>query len=208
MPETSTLLLIIGISYLLGAIPTSVWVCKWLRGIDIRTVGSGNAGATNVYRIMGIKVALGVGLVDFLKGLTAIQIAEHLVPGNESILIISGVSAIFGHIFTVFAGFKGGKGILVALGVFISLAPCPALSSFAVWGVVVYWKKYVSLASITACCTLPAFTYFYRTAGLIDKGISIQVFTIALAVLIVITHIKNIKRLLNGTENKIGKKTT
>ncbi len=194
---------------MIGSIPTSIWTGRILKGIDIREHGSGNAGATNVYRVMGIKVALFVAIVDISKGIVSILIAKKIGSGGdlyEVSLIVGGLSAIFGHIYTIFEKFKGGKGVLVALGVFAILTPLASLSSFLLWIILVAIKKYVSLGSIVAAVMLPVFTYLYDYIELYNTGKTVLVFTVVTSLLVVFSHRANIKRLINGTENKIGSK--
>lgn len=203
LPGAEKIAFIIVLAYLIGSIPTSIWTCKILKGIDIRKHGSGNAGATNVYRIMGIKVALFVGISDTLKGVLSVFIAKFVSGDSEIVLIAGGFAAILGHIYSVFAGFKGGKGVLVALGVFIFLVPLSSVSSLVIWSVVVALTKYVSAGSLTAATMLPLFTLFYNHIGWYHSGYIIQVFTAIVTALVVFTHRANINRLLKGTENRI-----
>ncbi len=194
-------------AYLIGGIPTSIWTCKVLKGIDIRTVGSGNAGATNVYRVLGLKVALFVGLIDCLKGVAAVLLARKVLgPQAEVGLIAAGLVAMLGHVYTIFAGFRGGKGVLVALGVFLTLDPAAALSSFGVWFLVTWVSRYVSLGSMSAAVLLPIFTTAFDRAGVFPVGKPVLIFTVIAAFLVIFTHRSNIKRLLGGTEKKVGRK--
>lgn len=204
IPETGISL---ALSYLAGAIPTSIWFGRITRGVDIRTLGSGNAGATNVYRVMGLKAAIFVGVIDCLKGVAAVLIGRKLLgAGAEIGLIACGLAAILGHVYTVFAGFRGGKGVLVALGVFLTLEPLAALSSFLVWAIVMKISRYVSLGSITAAILLPIFTFAYDQWKVFEVGKSIQIFTLVVTLLVILTHRSNIKRLLAGTEKRVGEK--
>lgn len=207
MPTPLQFGVVLVLAYLVGSLPTSVWTCRVLKGIDIRSFGSGNAGATNVARVMGMKVAVFVGIIDTLKGVAVILITRKITGGTSEIAeMAGGLAAILGHVYTVFAGFKGGKGILVSLGVFVTLIPLPALSSLAVWGIVLYFSRYVSLSSILGPLLLPAFTYFYTWLELAHAGVPLQVFTFILPVIVIFTHRSNIVRLYNGTERKIGRK--
>jgi acyl phosphate:glycerol-3-phosphate acyltransferase len=198
---------IIILSYLIGSIPTSIIFSRLLKGIDIRDFGSKNAGATNVYRVMGAKVAITVLLIDALKGFVAVFfIAKLKIFSVDSMVptvylqIITGLCAILGHIWTIFAQFKGGKGVGTALGVFIGLLPVPALVALAAWIVVVSVTRYVSMASLAAAAILPIAAFFKK-----DEP-ALFVFAIIIGALIWFTHIPNIKRLWAGTENKFGKK--
>ena len=134
---------VIVLSYVLGSFPTSIVVGKWLKGIDIRKHGSGNAGATNVYRVMGLGPALLVGLVDMGKGLAALLVLPRMATGTTLLQILAGLAAIAGHIWPVFAGFRGGRGVITAAGVLIGLAPVAVLAAAAVWGIVTFFTGYV-----------------------------------------------------------------
>ena len=189
-------------AYLLGSIPTGFLVAK-ARGVDIRTVGSGNIGATNAFRVLGKRVGIFVLLVDALKGWVAVQIAALLVaqaiPGAplDYLRITAGITVILGHNFTCWLHFKGGKGIATSAGVLIALVPWALLISLGVWIILFLLTRYVSLGSIAAAFALPFATWFhYRDVGL-------TVVTAALAVLAIYKHRRNIQRLLEGTESRI-----
>ena len=203
------LILIIFISYLIGSIPASILVCKIWSGIDIREHGSGNAGTTNVFRVLGWKPGIIVGIIDITKGFIAVVFISKIgAVSLDYILvqIIAGLSAVTGHIWTIFAGFKGGKGALTALGMLIGITPLAAGVCFTIWGFVFYISKYVSLGSIIAAICFPVIItlekYFF------NKNVSnyLLAFSILICTLIVFTHRSNIKRLFSGTENKFGKK--
>lgn len=204
------ILIVLILSYLLGSIPTALIAGKLLKKIDIREHGSGNAGATNVLRVLGWKAALIVLFIDMLKGYTAVNWIVHLIPETYGIdtwaiyQILAGMAAICGHIWTIFAGFRGGKGVGTAAGIFLGLQPFPVLICLLVFVGVVFLTKYVSLGSMISAVLLPTillFQYFY-----LNKSIPIAhiVIAILLAVLIVLTHWKNIQRLIAGNENKIS----
>lgn len=202
-------LTVLVVCYLLGSIPTSIIVCKKLKNIDIREHGSGNAGATNVYRVMGLKVALFVLAMDALKGAIAVLFAKHMMWGwGEAAGMFGGLVAILGHIWTVFAKFKGGKGIGPALGVFIALLPLQAAISLGGWVFIVYKTRTVSIASISAGFLLFLSTLAAKLISPASTDVRLVVFTFLIAVLIVVTHRKNIGRIRAGTENKLtfGKK--
>ena len=192
------------LAYLLGSIPTSVWVGKWFYNIDIREHGSGNAGATNTLRVLGAKVALPVFLFDVFKGFFMPFIAHyyyisHFPNINDSYLfpILIGFMAVIGHIYPIFAGFRGGKGVATLLGMMLGIATIPSLLSFGVFIIVLFATKYVSVGSLTAGLLFPIFTYFF-----VNYTISLMVFSILSCILLFYTHRKNIQRLLNGTESK------
>jgi glycerol-3-phosphate acyltransferase PlsY len=203
------LILILILSYLIGSIPTALIAGKILKKIDIREHGSGNAGATNVLRILGWKAALIVLLIDMFKGFAAVYWIAKLFPAvydpdtSAFFQILAGLAAICGHIWTVFAGFKGGKGVGTAAGVFLGLQPLPVLICLLVFIGIVYRTRYVSLGSITAAVLLPIILIVQRY--LLNQVVPFPyiVIGIVLAILIVVTHRENIGRLAQGSENKV-----
>ncbi len=198
------------IAYILGSIPSAVWVARIYKGIDIREHGSKNAGLTNAFRVLGWKPALPVIAVDLSKGFFAVFIAQLFhEPSYEWLPIAAGLLAIFGHSFTCMAGFRGGKGVLTALGVFLALQPVLALTCFAFWGLLFAATKYVSVASIGACAMLAVLaTFGYASAFLPVYKLDIYVFVLSwlVAVFVIVKHKANMVRLWNGTENGFGKK--
>ena len=202
------ILIVVLVAYLLGSIPSSVWIGKIFYGIDVREHGSGNAGTTNTIRILGYKAGIPVFIIDALKGWFAVFLTKIVfgyfpsIEMPEYMSLIAAVAVVLGHIFPVFAGFRGGKGVATLLGVGFGLIPIPALVALGIFMVVLLCFGYVSLASITAAVTLPFITYFFVMPG----KLLLLLLTIAVAVFIPITHRQNIKRLLNGTENKFLKK--
>ena len=196
--------------YLLGSIPTGFLVGK-ARHIDIRTVGSGNIGATNVFRYLGIPAGVFVLLADAVKGWLAVAVLSNLICdwlfpdagqlSRDWFHIVAGLSAILGHNYTCWLSFKGGKGIATSAGVLLALVPTPLLIILAVWIVVVALSRYVSLASIAASFTLP-----FATCITMDQNLRLTAVTAGMAVLAIYKHRANIKRLLNGTESKVGGK--
>ena len=203
------MLLMIAISYLMGSIPTSIIAGKLLKGIDIRKEGSGNAGATNVFRVLGWKAGLVVLLIDMLKGWIPTVYVSQL--GMDSGLgwhainyqIIAGISAMFGHIWTIFASFKGGKGVGTGAGMIIGLAPVPVLVCIIVFIVTVWLTRFVSLGSILASITFMAVVFVQKFALNQPVPIELLVFSLFIPVLIIFTHRANVQRLLKGEENKI-----
>ena len=192
------------VAYLLGAIPSAVWIGKMLYGIDVRQHGSGNAGATNVIRVMGYKAGIPVLVFDVFKGWLAVQLGIWMpVPGLTPDIMVYvriglGLAAVMGHVFPVYVGFKGGKGVGTIAGVGISLFPLAILVVLAVFIIVLAITRYVSLSSILGSLVFPLVVYFIigeRQPGLI--GLSLVV-----AVFIPFTHRKNIGRLLKGEERK------
>lgn len=205
------------LSYLVGSIPTSIIVAKMRRGIDIRQHGSGNAGGTNVIRVLGWKMGVFVIATDMAKGLFATLVVarlmygpipfENLTPFDDFtvVQIIAGCSAILGHIWTLFAGFKGGKGIATAAGMLIGVAPVEVAVSFTVFAIVFLVTHYVSAGSLSAAVAFPLTMFFRENVFMAEvPGYNTLIFfSIGISLLIIYTHRANIKRLLKGTENKI-----
>lgn len=199
-----TLAILLVLAYLIGSIPTAVWMSKWMYGIDIREHGSGNAGATNAFRILGTKAGSAVMLVDMLKGFLAVKLSlfSPYIWGSEpfvNLQIFLGLSAVLGHIFPIWADFRGGKGIATLFGMILSIQPAVAVSLVAVFVLMLFLTRYVSLSSITASIAFPLLIVFIFNA----HELSYRLFAIATAFLVVLTHHKNISRLLNGNENKV-----
>ena len=195
-------------AYLIGSIPTAVWYGKAYFGIDIREHGSGNAGATNTFRVLGSKAGTVVMLVDVLKGWTATQAATFMVFFDliytEDLVIyklVFGMAAVVGHVFPIYASFKGGKGIATLLGMVLSVHIEAALICFAVFTVVLLLSKYVSLGSMIAALSFPLLLIspFFRPDY---HDIVIIIFGFIVFFIVIITHQKNIIRLINGNENK------
>lgn len=206
-----TLILIIALSYLAGSIPTAIIVGRIVMKDDVRNHGSGNAGATNVFRVMGWKPALFVVLVDVGKGVAAVALISRLRLDTvfvEPVLvqIIAGTAAILGHVWTVFAGFRGGKGMGTAFGVLVSLAPWASLTALAVWLILVFTVRIVSVGSLAAGVVFPAVLFLQRY--LFDPNVpdALLVLSVILAVLVFFTHRSNIGRLMRGEENRFGRR--
>ncbi len=212
------LFVIILLSYLVGSIPTSIIMGKIVKGIDIRKHGSGNAGGSNVFRILGWKYGISVILLDATKGMIAVLLVSRLYFGNfpfanatpfddfTLVQIIAGVAAVLGHIWTIFAGFKGGKGIATGLGFLVSIVTVDMLLGLIVFAVVVLVSKYISLGSLAAAASVPIFMIIRENIFGVDiSGYhTILPLTIFLALLVMYTHKANIGRLINGNENKIS----
>lgn len=193
------------LAYLIGSVPTAVWVSKKYFGIDIREHGSGNAGATNTFRVLGSKAGSFVMLVDMMKGFMAVKLSllSHLPWYSEAITnlqIILGLAAVLGHIFPIWAGFKGGKGIATLFGMILGIQPLVAVSLIGVFLLMLFLTRYVSLSSISASVAFPVLILFIFR----EPEISYRLFAIATACLVVLTHYKNIDRLLHGNENKVS----
>jgi glycerol-3-phosphate acyltransferase PlsY len=196
------------LAYLLGSIPTAVWVGKYFHGVDVREHGSGNAGATNTIRVLGWKTGIPVLIVDLAKGWLAamLPLFLKLAPPDSALLtnlqIITGLIAITGHIFPVFAGFRGGKGVATVFGVLLAIHPGVTLICFGVFLVILILTGIVSVSSMSAGIAFPVFLLtIFDTPSLIFK-----IFSIVVAIALLITHRNNIKRLLKGEEKKLFKK--
>lgn len=190
------------LSYLLGAIPFGVLVGH-ARGVDVRAVGSGNSGATNVWRTLGPVAGTSVFILDVAKGLAAPFIARALVEQSEHwIIALCAVMAILGHTFSVFLQFRGGKGIATGLGAALGLMPIPAVVAFALWGAVLLAGRMISVASIAACLALPLLAFVFKAPTPFVVVITV------IATIAFLKHLSNMKRIAAGTEPKIhiGKK--
>jgi len=191
------------LAYFLGSIPTAVWVSSKIYGIDIREHGSGNAGATNTFRILGAKAGSAVMLGDMLKGFIAVKLSLLSNFNNSeqmtNLQIGLGLAAVVGHIFPIWADFRGGKGIATLFGMILSIQPLVAISLIGVFVAILYITRYVSLSSITASVAFPVLIVFIFH----EPEISYKLFAIATACLVVLTHHKNISRLLAGNESKV-----
>jgi glycerol-3-phosphate acyltransferase PlsY len=195
------ILLAVVLSYFCGAIPVGVLVGK-TRGIDVREVGSGNIGATNVWRALGPVAGTIVFVLDVFKGLAGPLIAKGLLPGNEWAVALCAVAAVLGHVFSCFLNFKGGKGIATALGAILGLAPGLALVSFALWGVALGVSRFISVASVLACIAVIIGSWLPQFQVPVPSAIVITL----MGVLAFIKHIPNLKRLAAGTEPRVGQK--
>jgi len=189
-------------SYLIGAIPTSYIAGRLGRGIDLREHGSHNLGATNVYRVLGWKYAIPVALIDVAKGLVPVLVLGPLAPGVPYFPLCCGAVAILGHVFSIFVGYKGGKGVATAAGVILGLAPLALPAVLVVWAVIVRTTGYVSLGSIVAAMLFPLADWLFHPAR---RGLVTVLFDLAIALFIIWKHRANISRLLAGTENRFGR---
>ncbi len=197
-------ILLIVIAYLIGSIPTAVLVSKVFFGIDIRDYGSGNAGATNTFRVLGTKWGAFVMAVDVLKGVLA-SFLYLLLPyyltnqwDRTNFMIGLGLAAVVGHIFPIWANFKGGKGVATLLGMVVAIQPLVALCVLGVFLLVLYLTRFVSLSSILASIAFPLFILVIFN----EPEPLYRVFAISVALLVILTHQKNISRLVHGSENK------
>ena len=189
-------------SYLLGAIPTSYLVSRAFANIDLRQHGSGNLGATNLYRVLGWKYAVPVALFDIAKGIIPVVWFAPQVSSSELYALLCGVAAIIGHVFSAFVRFKGGKGVATAAGVMLGMTPLALATAAAVWALVLLTTGYVSLGSIAAAAVLPLAVY------LLEQPISPALFwvVVMVAIGVVVLHRRNIQRLLKGTESRFGRR--
>jgi len=191
-------------AYLLGSIPAAVWTGRLFHGIDVRDHGSGNAGATNVMRVLGVRTGVRLLLIDMLKGWTAVnllKLQQSVGTGEETFMLLAilmGILAVTGHIFPVFAGFRGGKGVATIGGVCLALHPAATAAALGVFILVLLLSQYVSLGSVSAGISFPVWVI----AVFQSPYISLWIFSLVAAVLLVITHRKNIMRLKAGKENK------
>lgn len=199
------ILVLVLIAYLFGSIPTSVWIGKFFYNIDIREFGSGNAGATNTFRVLGKKAGIPVLIIDILKGTVAVALAylSTFEIGSTEFINLQlglGVAALIGHIFPVFAGFRGGKGVATILGIVVCILPLACSLSLVIFLVVLVLSRIVSLSSMIAGISFPIFLNIV----LGNSNPILTVFSIVVAALLLITHRKNIVRLLNKQENKVN----
>ena len=212
------MIIVVLLSYIVGSIPTSIMLSKWRHGFDIRSKGSGNAGGTNVFRVLGWKSGLFVVIMDASKGIIATTVVARLfwdptlpfynrTPFDDFTIIqmICGGAAIFGHVWTVFAGFKGGKGIATAAGMLIGIAPTEFAVSAAIFFIFFFSFRYVSLGSIMAAIAFPL-SLIVRYNILSDEIHSYKTlvfFSIGIALFLIYSHRANIKRLMEGSERKV-----
>jgi acyl phosphate:glycerol-3-phosphate acyltransferase len=192
-------------AYLVGSIPTAVWYGKIFHGVDVRQHGSGNAGATNSLRTLGKKAGIIVLIVDFLKGFLAVKAASLFSSETDSILpLVMGLAVIAGHIFPIFAQFRGGKGVATAMGVLVATFPWAALGCMVVFMIIVFATRYVSLGSILGALAFP----IQLTCNLWNDNADKYAIGFAWLIFIILAvmHRQNIQRLLKGTESKFGAK--
>jgi len=189
-------------SYFIGAIPTSYLLSRLFAGIDLRQHGSGNLGATNLYRVLGWRYAVPAAAVDIAKGFVPVVLFARQVSDSQLFALACGVAAIVGHVFSVFVRLKGGKGVATAAGVMLGLAPVALAVSALVWAALVRLTGYVSLGSITAAAVLPISVYALEDSS--SPGL--LWIAAAIAAGVIVLHRHNIQRLLKGTENRFGRR--
>jgi glycerol-3-phosphate acyltransferase PlsY len=195
------------IAYLYGSIPTAIWIGKAFYGIDVREYGSGNAGATNTFRILGKKAGIPVLIIDVLKGFTATNLVYFIgnyTPGTvpfANFQLVLGITAVVGHIFPIFAGFRGGKGIATLFGMILAVHPAASGISCGVFVIMLLFTRYVSLSSMVASFMFPVIIilFFNQTSTRTQV-----LFAISVCILVMFTHQKNIERLLKGKESRVN----
>lgn len=193
-------------AYLLGSVSFSVVLVKVLRGLDVRTVGSGNAGATNVLRTAGKGAGMAVLVLDVIKGMTAVAVPRAL-EAPAAVVGSAAVAVVLGHVFPVFFGFRGGKGVATAAGALGTLAPAAMAAAIAVFLLVVLWKRYVSLGSMVSAMLLPLLVGLgARLGGPEHGGPWLVLASAAIALLILLKHRNNLRRLRQGTEPRLGER--
>ena len=203
--ETTIIISLLVAAYFIGSVPTAVWWGKRYYGIDVREFGSGNAGATNTFRVLGKKAGIPVLCIDILKGTLAVLLAyfsPYTFNTNEfvNLELGLGIAALVGHVFPIFAGFRGGKGVATILGVVICLTPITSLMVLGVFLIVLLATRYVSLSSMTAGLSFP----FFLNVILKNQNQTLLIFSLFVAALLLITHKKNISRLLKRQETKVN----
>ncbi len=197
--------LLIIIAYLIGSVPTALIISRKFFGIDIREYGSGNMGATNAFRILGAKFGTIIMVLDVLKGMLAVGLFYFLpfYVTNEfertNFMIALGLSAVIGHIFPVFADFKGGKGVATLLGMILAIQPVIAFTCIGVFLIVLFLTRYVSLSSILGAIMLPICVLWIWN----EDELTYRIFAILVAAMVIITHQKNISRIIKGAENRV-----
>jgi acyl phosphate:glycerol-3-phosphate acyltransferase len=194
------------IAYLLGSIPSSVWIGKIFYNIDVREHGSGNAGTTNTFRVLGVKAGIPVFIFDALKGWLAVKLiyfTNYYIPSSGDFInfqLLLGIFAVLGHIFPIYVRFKGGKGVATLFGVVLSIHPYAALISVGIFAFLLIATRYVSLSSMIAGFSFPVIIIFvFKTTTL-----SLVIFSLIIAILLLLTHQRNIERLLSKEESKIS----
>jgi glycerol-3-phosphate acyltransferase PlsY len=203
--ESTIIIALLITAYLIGSIPTAVWWGKRYYGIDVREFGSGNAGATNTFRVLGKKAGIPVLIIDIIKGTAAVSLvylSPFIFDTNQfvNLELGLGIAALLGHVFPVFAGFRGGKGVATILGVVICLTPLTSVLVLSVFLLVLIATRYVSLSSMVAGLSFP----FFLNIVLKNENQVLMIFSIFVAVLLILTHKKNISRLLKRQESQVN----
>lgn len=189
--------------YLIGSIPFGLLAGRLIKRVDIRDYGSGNIGATNVLRTLGLVPAILVFLLDTAKGFFAVKLCEALLPESPAVVVAGALLAVAGHTLSVFLRFKGGKGVATTLGVILGFDPLTGAIAFGVWAVIVGITRYISVASIVASITVPLVMHFWKA---LDVPAAYQLTAAVAALAIIVKHKPNMQRLLKGTESRIGQR--
>ena len=203
--DTFIIVALLVVAYLVGSIPTAVWWGKRYYGIDVREFGSGNAGATNTFRVLGKKAGIPVLFIDILKGSLAVVLSyfspfDYFSNDFVNLQLGLGIAALVGHVFPVFAGFRGGKGVATILGIVICITPLTSLLVLTVFLIVLLATRFVSLSSMIAGLSFP----FFLNVVLKNHNETLLIFSLLVAILLIITHKKNISRLLKKQESKVN----
>ncbi len=204
-------LLTVVLSYLLGAIPTSA-VAGRIAGTDLRHQGSGNLGSTNVFRVLGPKYGVPVLLIDVAKGATVVLAIAPLLSvasplGPTGVRLLAGLAAIIGHVWSCFTGFKGGKGVATAAGVFLALSPFATLAGLIVWLAVFLSTRYVSIGSMSAAIVLPFAVAVEAGARGLPQSLALVVVAVVISLFVLVMHRSNIARLMNGSESRFHRRS-
>ena len=200
-----TIIALAFLAYLLGSIPTSVWLGRAAKGVDLREHGSGNAGATNAFRVLGKPLGSVVLVLDMLKGFLAVNLAllQHSVePGEEAYMVIKiglGLLAVVGHIFPLFAGFRGGKGVATTTGVALAIHPYAALAAMGIYLLVFLFTRISAVSSLIAVFSYPVWIIWVFQS----ESMAIRIFSVVVVILVLITHRSNIRRLIMGQEKSL-----
>jgi len=185
-------------SYLLGSVPAGLWLGRWWKGVDVRERGSGNLGATNVFRVLGVGPGICTLAIDIAKGLVPVCAAKALFPGGVPALIGAGLAAIIGHTCSIFVRFRGGKGVATSAGVFAGLLPMPFLFAVIAFFLLLTATRYVSVSSMGAVIVLAAASFALKDPE------ALSLMAAGVAIFVLWTHRANLRRLMNGTEPKLS----
>jgi len=194
-------LLFLAAAYLLGSIPFGYLLVKWVKGVDVRTLGSGNIGMTNVWRVAGAGWGITTLALDITKGVLAVWLAHHFNPLDDKLEVLCGLAALIGNIFSIFLKFKGGKGIGISVGVFFFILPLPSTIGLALFIVTLLTTRMISVGSLLGVTSMTISTFVMERELDWFSGLALIA-----AIMIWWTHRQNIKRILAGTESKVGKK--
>jgi len=188
-------------AYLVGSVPVGLLLVRWVKGVDIRETGSGNIGATNVWRLGGPRLGIPVFLLDFGKGIAAVMLGKWVAPGSYLIHVLAGMAGIVGSNWSIFLRFRGGRGVSMSLGVLVALVPRVALITFAVWLVALLTTRYVSVSSMAGALIVPVLMFLFHAP------LAYSILGLICCAFVMIRHIPNLRRLLAGTESRISLRT-